>query len=153
MEISRDGVSIGKHTTTTCSIALQRTALHWNTEHTLTLITFPFIPLRTGLLCDRTQSPIHWLLGTLFRGYNDQYAKLATDLHPVSKFRVSGAITSALHASSWFGGYAGQLRLHHIHKSSKFLWHLFKLFFFFYLSVTTPPIVQIRLCRMVEHRG
>ena len=48
--------------------------------------------------------------------------KLATDLHPVSKFMVSGAIPSALHASSWFGGYAeGQLRLNHIHKSSKFL--------------------------------
>jgi len=117
MEISTDRVSIGKHTTTTCSIALQRTALHWNTEHTLTLTTFRFIPLR-----DPTQFPIHWLLGALFRGKNNQYVKLTTYLHPVSKFMVSGGILLAPHASSWFGGYTeGQLRLHHIHTSSKFL--------------------------------
>jgi hypothetical protein len=65
MEISRDGVSIGKHATTTCSIALQRTVLHWNTEDTLTQL---FDSSRCVRACcvTPTQSLIHWLLGGSF---------------------------------------------------------------------------------------
>ena len=52
--------------------------------------------------------------------YNQWYDISCATLyvHPLSSLRVRAAILSALHSSSWFGGYAeGQLRLHQIHTS------------------------------------
>jgi hypothetical protein len=148
MGVSRDGGggSICKHATTTCSIALQRTAPHWNTEHTLTLKTFRFIPLRTGLLCDPTQSPIHWALfseGRMTSTWSWRQICIQCQslgwavLYLQPRMRPLGLVVMQRDNFAY-------IKLIWIQNSCIFIRTSFHLF------VTTVSVEQIRLCRLAE---